>query len=346
MKKLLFAIITFILTLSDSSGSTGGKARMDFDGDGKTDIAVYSFEITGNLFRELTWHVMQSRDGYKVVRWGAQDNNSGGFFDGQRPADYDGDGKTDIAVYRVQSERPPYTQFGQQSYFWILYSQTNTIAVIPFGRSLNSSYQDGGSSADFDGDGKADIYVVREDSQSGTIQWWILQSRDGFRFEVFGDLQSEPIVCGDYDGDGKADLTVVRWFGMPGNNYNFTIKNSSNGTISTFVLGNPANDNIYPGDYDGDGKTEIAVVSRTGDFPTYRWRYFRSSDGQFVNIKWGTLTDYPVPGDYDGDGTDDIAIYRQGAILSHFWIRGSLMGTQVWQFGTSQHGAFEGVGPW
>jgi peptidyl-Asp metalloendopeptidase len=58
---------------------------VDFDGDGRSDIAVY---------RNGDWFIHRSSDGgVTAVGWGiAQDTPV--------PADYDGDGKTDIAVYR------------------------------------------------------------------------------------------------------------------------------------------------------------------------------------------------------------------------------------------------------
>jgi len=61
-----------------------------------------------------------------------------------------------------------------------------------------------------------------------------------------------------------------------------------------------------PADYDGDGKTDIAVY-RNGN-----WFILRSSDGGMTSLRWGIAQDIPVPADYDGDGKADIAVYRNG----------------------------------
>ena len=56
-----------------------------------------------------------------------------------------------------------------------------------------------------------------------------------------------------------------------------------------------------PGDYNGDGLTDVAVF----DTATATW-HIRG----YPAIVLGDPTDTPVPGDYDGDGTTDIAVYR------------------------------------
>ena len=68
----------------------------DFDGDGKSDFAVYRF-IGADAG---TWYILQSGaiPAFRAVRWGLG-------ADLPVPADYDGDGKTDFAVFRRSEQQ-------------------------------------------------------------------------------------------------------------------------------------------------------------------------------------------------------------------------------------------------
>ena len=209
--------------------------------------------------------------------------------------DFDGDGNTDMAVWRPDTG------------MWSVVSSSTGISYDQQWGTRGDIPVPG----DYDGDGNADLAVWRPSDG----HWYVIRSSDGAVTTTqwgTGTTFSTPDipVPGDYDGDGKTDLAV--WRPSDGNWY---VIRSSDGVVTTTQWGTgtifSTPDIPVPGDYDGDGKTDIAVW-RPSDG---NWYVIRSSDGVVTTTQWGTGTtftsaDVPVPGDYDGDGKTDIAVWR------------------------------------
>jgi glucose/arabinose dehydrogenase len=244
----------------------------DFDGDGKTDIAVYRASDGG-------WYILPSGGGVPYrVGWG------GDATDTPVPGDYDGDVKADIAVYRSSNGG------------WYIIPSGGG---VPFGTGWGGDVTDKPVPADYDGDGKTDLAVYR----TGTGAWYLRPSSVAATFGVgWGGDPSDQPAAGDYDGDGKTDLAVYRtgtgaWY----------IRPSGGAAPYGLSWGGDASDKPVPGDYDGDGKTDIAVYRSSNG-----GRYIIPSGGNPpYGVGWGgDASDRPVLGDYDGDGKTDIAVYR------------------------------------
>ena len=293
----------------------------DYDGDGKTDLVVTRYR--DNV---VTWHILKSSEGHYSTVFGDYIPQVRG--DGGMPGDFDGDGKYDIGVLR----NTPEDNF---HHFYLLNSNGTGVSHFQWGLKTDWIMLQ-----DYDGDSKTDFGVYRGG------WWYILNSSDGsFRAEKFGESvigsHIDKPIYGDYDGDGKADLAVIRSSGfsqMP-IPITFYIKHSSNGNWQSQTIGDRRADIVVPGDYDGDGKTDIALWGGENiEYGDGRWKWIRSSDGQYESVRFGYPGDRTVQGDYDGDGKTDYALYRRGLIphsQNYFYILGSSSGFHAIAWGRS-----------
>jgi hypothetical protein len=201
-------------------------------------------------------------------------------FTRKTPFDFDGDGKTDLSIFRPAPGE-----------WWYSRSSDGGNYAAQFGNAADKLVP-----GDFTGDGKADVAVWRPSSG----EWFVLRSEDSsyfsFPFGATGDIPAPS----DYDGDGLADQAVFRpqaatWY----------IRYSSSGQVAIQSFGLPG-DKPVPADYDGDGRSDIAIF-RPG---AGEWWIRKSSDASVIAFQFGTGSDRPAAGDYTGDGKADAAFWR------------------------------------
>ena len=184
-------------TLNGLGGPGCASASADYDGDGKADPAVYLHAEAALQVRQAgqettgTWKVMLSSANYALMVF---TNFIGGLGYTAMPADYDGDGLADPAVYQRNA--------GNWS---VMISSANY-------HQINLSEFLGGTgcrpvAADYDGDGKADPTIYREDTGCWIFKLSSIGYVETALAQTFGGTGWAPVPA-DYDGDGLTDPAV------------------------------------------------------------------------------------------------------------------------------------------
>jgi len=249
----------------------GQTRRVDFDASG---VTGFSYWTPDNGW----WGYQTYHEGPVVRRYFPF--GSGSLGDIPAPGDFDGDGRTDAAVFRSSNGT-----------WWIQRSSDEQAAAVPFGLPGDKPVV-----GDYDGDSISDLAVFRPSDGN----WYIFfMGTQQYTIVHWGQDGDKP-VPEDYDGDGKTDLAVFR----PSNGTWYYLKSSDlNFAVVQFGLGT---DKPVPADYDGDGKADIAVYRESNNV----FHILRSYNLEYSSYQMGGAGDIPQPGDYNGDFVFELGFYR------------------------------------
>ncbi|MEV4433293.1 FG-GAP-like repeat-containing protein [Streptomyces sp. NPDC049585] len=328
------------LVVSNAKGqslwSSGTAIRHDHNGDGRSDLASWYHVADGHdimnvyptgsdgIFRE-------PRLAYSAPA-GTWDVSKLRFITG----DFNGDGRSDVAALRDDGD-------GKAKLFTILGKADGSFAEAfaswsaPVGWNAERMTFEAG---DFNGDGRDDI-AVWYNAADGSDRLWTFTAdvRGGFN-EPFGsyaapdgqwDVANMKFVTGDFNGDGRDDISVLYGYAdgtmkmhtfaaAPGGGFLNPVTSWSAGYDT---WGFWENYRLHAGDFNGDGKDDIAywyaypdgrgalhtMLNRGTSSVAFAEpvKSSQSPAGQFVAKRM-----HIVIGDYDGDGRDDVgALYGQ-----------------------------------
>lgn len=264
---------------------TSGLALSDLDGDGTLDLAVSADESTD------VGVLLNQGDG----TFGARVDYPVGdkFARAVAAADFDGDGKTDLATLHYQ---------GAVS---ILFNKGGGAFKPKVSYPVGASTSPGAFvAADFNGDGRPDLAVAA----LGTDTLSILMNKGNGTFSAKVDYpagdQPYAISAGDLNGDGKLDLAVVS---SPDTTKGVVrvFLNGGNGTFShaDFPAG-PEPNAVTMADLDGNGTLDLAIASYWG--VSVLLNNGKGGFKQRVEYGTGGRPVWVAAGDLDGDGRIDL----------------------------------------
>jgi RHS repeat-associated protein len=221
--------------------------------------------------------------------------------------DFNGDGKTDMACYTGAGgnwHMALSTGSGWQAPVW----GGGPGPGIPVGNQCLTG--------DFNGDGKTDMACY---TGAGGNWHMALSTGSGWQAPVWGGGPGPGIpvgnqcLTGDFNGDGKTDMAC---YTGAGGNWHMALATGSGWQAPVWGSGPgpaiPVGNQCLTGDFNGDGKTDVACYTGAGG----SWHVAQSSGSDWQASFWSAgpgpgipIFNQCLPGDFSGDGKTDIACY-------------------------------------
>nr|WP_287232236.1 FG-GAP-like repeat-containing protein [Microcystis sp. Msp_OC_L_20101000_S702] len=281
----------------------------DFNGDGKSDLAVANYN--GSNVSVLL--------GTGTGSFGPATNFSVGmasYPNSVTVGDFNGDGKSDLAVANVNSSNvSALLGTGTGSF-----GTATNFSVGSFPRSVTVG--------DFNGDGKSDLATANIFGNNVSVLLGTGTGSFGPATNFSVGINPLSVTVGDFNGDGKSDLATAN---AGSNNVSVLLGTGTGsfGTPTNFSVG-AVPYSVTVGDFNGDGKSDLAVTNRDNNNVSVLLGTGTGSFGTPTNFSVGSQPLSVTVGDFNGDGQSDLAVAnRNGYNVS------VLLGTGTGSFGTA-----------
>jgi hypothetical protein len=259
----------------------------DFDGDGRTDLAVTS---EAPALEGIVVLPGRGDGSFGPARLTPENGNVLELAAG----DFDGDGRTDLAAGAFTPSVGIYLGRGDGTF------HGPDTGAMPAAAAFVAG--------DFDGDGRPDL-IARSGLSGGLF---LFPGHGDGTFEAVVPIPSaaaaNAVVARDFNGDGRLDLVVGTDTGVD------ILLGLGDGTFRAPALVASGLDvtSLLVGDFDGDGRTDLVVSASGTATPAVGGIFLLSGrgDGTFGSPKPVVSGDLPasvVTADFNGDGRPDLA---------------------------------------
>ncbi|MEU7099442.1 FG-GAP-like repeat-containing protein [Streptomyces longwoodensis] len=323
-----------VLWTSKTDGNAGAVARVEANGNlsvynSNGSIKLWTTGVTADTSPNLTgegYVLLQDKGNLVVYNAKSQALWSNG--SGPRH-DYDGDGRSDMAWWNDFTA-------GSDATYSLLTNSDGTFKDPLKSFAANAGVYEAKYmkfvTGDFNGDGRGDIAALHPFSDTSLEMLTFLGQSSGGFATPFTSWKIGPNImhgsymtpqAGDFNGDGRDD--VAFWYAYPdGTTKLFTLTADVRGGFNKPFESWSATPGTWlrnrckftTGDFNGDGRDDIAVFYGQGDDTIRTHTFLANTMGGFDkptswwytgSLDWDQAT--PHAGDFTGDGRDDIMIW-------------------------------------